>query len=156
MRYAVIEKEALAATWACEKFTDYILGLQFTVETDHKPLVTLLANTDLSKMPPRILSFRLRMMRYSPKIIHVQGKDQTTADALSRALVCTPEISDDDFAEEVEIFALQAVSLVYDSISTDPDSSRSRCRMFFCDGTMQKRMASIYATGHSHAAILEK
>ena len=45
-RYAVIEKEALAATWACEKFSDYILGMSFTLETDHKPLVPLLSTTD--------------------------------------------------------------------------------------------------------------
>ena len=37
--YAQIEKEALAATWACEKFTNYILGVKFTIEMDHKPLV---------------------------------------------------------------------------------------------------------------------
>ena len=73
-RYAVIEKEALAATWACEKFSDYILGMSFTLETDHKPLVPLLSTTDLDKMPPRVLRFRLRMMRFSPVVIHVQGK----------------------------------------------------------------------------------
>ena len=38
-RYAQIEKEALAATWACEKFTTYIQGKTITLETDHKPLV---------------------------------------------------------------------------------------------------------------------
>jgi len=41
-RYAQIEKEALATTWACEKFCTYILGKPFQVETDHKPLVPLL------------------------------------------------------------------------------------------------------------------
>ena len=40
-RYAHIEKEALAATWVCEKFNMYILKRSFLVETDHKPLVPL-------------------------------------------------------------------------------------------------------------------
>ena len=34
-RYAQIEKEALAVTWACEKFNDYILGRKFLIESDH-------------------------------------------------------------------------------------------------------------------------
>ena len=36
-QYAQIEKEALACTWATEKFADYLIGMNFTVETDHKP-----------------------------------------------------------------------------------------------------------------------
>jgi len=35
-RYAQVEKEALAITWSCEKFSSYILGKKFTIETDHK------------------------------------------------------------------------------------------------------------------------
>ena len=50
--YAVIEKEALASTWACERLEEYVLGLRFTLETDHKPLVPLLTTTDLSNIPP--------------------------------------------------------------------------------------------------------
>lgn len=38
-RYAQIEKEALAATWACKNFSNYVLGMKLTLETDHKPLV---------------------------------------------------------------------------------------------------------------------
>ena len=84
-RYAQIEKEALATTWACEKFADYILGKDFTIETDHKPLVPLLGSRCLHGMPPRIQRFRMRLMRYSYRIVHVPGKDLCTADALSRA-----------------------------------------------------------------------
>ena len=46
-RYAVIEKEALASTWACDRFSEYVFGMPFTLETDHKPLVPLLTTKDL-------------------------------------------------------------------------------------------------------------
>ncbi len=103
-RYAVIEKEALAATWGCEKFSDYVLGLHFTLETDHKPLVSLLQTKELSKMPPRILRFRLRLMRFSPTVQYVPGKLQTTADALSRAPVGTPDETDTALISEIDNF----------------------------------------------------
>ena len=52
--YAQIEKEALATTWACERFYDYILGMKIHIETDHKPLVPLLCSKFLDSLPPRI------------------------------------------------------------------------------------------------------
>ena len=79
--YAVIEKEALAATWASERFSEYILGAPFTIETDHKPLVPLLTTKELHNMLLRIQRFRLRLMRFNPEVIHVSGKQQLTADA---------------------------------------------------------------------------
>ena len=46
-RYTQIEKEALAATWAYEKFATYIQGKIITLEMDHKPLVPLLSHQHL-------------------------------------------------------------------------------------------------------------
>ena len=43
-RYARIEKEALATTWACERFNSYLLKKTFEVQTDHKPLIYLLSS----------------------------------------------------------------------------------------------------------------
>ena len=101
-RYAQIEKEALGVTWACEKFTDYILGRKFLIETDHKPLVPLLNSKQLDSMPPRILRFRLRLSRYDYQVCHVPGKCLHTADALSRAPVTGT--ADESLQEEVETF----------------------------------------------------
>ena len=60
-RYAQIEEEALAITWACEKFSTYILGKHISIDTDHKPLVPLLGNKHLDNLPPRVLRFCLRL-----------------------------------------------------------------------------------------------
>lgn len=62
--YAQIEKEALAVTWACEKFADYVLGCSMYIETDHKPLVPLLNTKCLNALPPYVLRFRLRLDRF--------------------------------------------------------------------------------------------
>ena len=84
-RYAQVEKEALAVTWACERFHLYVSGRDFQVETDQKPLISLLEKKLLDQLPPRILSFRLRLMQYTYSISHVPGKQFATANTLSRA-----------------------------------------------------------------------
>ena len=61
-RYATIEKEALGITWACERFRDFLIGKQFHIETDHKPLVSLFGRKDISELSSRIQRFRMRLM----------------------------------------------------------------------------------------------
>ena len=103
-RYAQIEKEALAVTWACEKFSDYVLGRRFQIESDHKPLIPLLNTKQLDTMPPRILRFRLRLARYDYTIHHVPGVHLYTADTLSRAPVGGQDNSDLSFQKEVDAY----------------------------------------------------
>lgn len=81
-RYTQLEKEVLALTWACERFNDFILGLHFELETDHKPLVCLLGGRALDSLPPQIQRFRMGLLRYSYTISHTPGKSLMTADTL--------------------------------------------------------------------------
>ena len=107
-RYAQIEKEVLAVTWACEKFSNYILGCKFEIETDHKLLVPILSTKHLDNLPPRVLRFRLRLARFDYSIQHVPGKLLYTADALSRAPTTTS--GDLTHSEEVETFIATVTS----------------------------------------------
>ena len=106
-RYAQEEKEALAATWACSKFDEYLVGLDLIIETDHKPLVALLERKSLEDVPPRIMRFRLRLMRYRYKVIHIAGKEMYTADTLSRA---TGNIAARSLRADVEAFVYSIMS----------------------------------------------
>ena len=58
-RYAQVEKEALAVTWACERLSTYLIGLSFMIETDHK------RTKALDDLPPRVQRFRLRLLRFA-------------------------------------------------------------------------------------------
>ena len=64
-------------------------------------------------MPPRILRFRLRLMRYTYQVQYVPGKRQAAADALSRGPVGTPEQADELFAEEVEAFTTRVTASLH-------------------------------------------
>ncbi len=59
--------------------------MEFTVETDHKPLISLFGKKTLDNLPPRIARFRMRLMRCRFTVSYIPGKEMYTADALSRA-----------------------------------------------------------------------
>ena len=85
-RYAQIEREALALTWACEKFSMYIIGLKFDLLTDHRPLVPLLSEIPISDLSARLQRFRMRLRNFNYAIYYVPGKELYVPDILSRQL----------------------------------------------------------------------
>ena len=83
--FAQIEKEAWGITWASECFTDYQICLEFHIETDHKPLVSLLSERNLEDLPATVQWFQMWIMRFTYSVSPVPVKSLYTADTLSQA-----------------------------------------------------------------------
>ena len=86
----------LAVTWGCEEMAVYLQGLpEFSIETDHKPLIPILNYKPLIEMLPRIQSLRMKLLRFKFKATHVPGKDLKDADTFSRSPVAVPTKEDE-------------------------------------------------------------
>ncbi|XP_036340795.1 uncharacterized protein K02A2.6-like [Rhagoletis pomonella] len=80
-KYSQTEKDSLALVWAVERYHYYLMGLQFELVTDHKPLETIFKPT--SKPPARIERWLLRLQPYKFKVVYRAGKENI-ADSVSR------------------------------------------------------------------------
>ncbi|XP_065438320.1 uncharacterized protein LOC135981052 [Chrysemys picta bellii] len=79
--YAAIEKECLAMVWALKKLEPYLFGRHFTVHTDHSPLTWL---HQMKGANAKLLRWSLLLQDYDMDVVHVKGRDNLIADALSR------------------------------------------------------------------------
>ena len=83
-RYAQVEKELLAIVFSCEKFDHFTFGRTVHVQSDHKPLESILKKP-LYRAPKRLQAMMMRLQRYDLIISYVSGKLLYLADTLSRA-----------------------------------------------------------------------
>ena len=81
-KYSQTEKEALAIVWACESLYMYLIGKEFNIISDHKPLEIIYSKR--AKAPSaRIQRWILRLQEFCFKVIYKPGKNNI-ADPLSR------------------------------------------------------------------------
>jgi hypothetical protein len=95
-RWPTIEQEAFAIFWSITSLESYLLGQFFHVETDHRNLVYI-----DSALSPKIIRWRLRLQEYDFQIVHIPGKNNVVADALSRCFMTRIESFD---SNEVKSF----------------------------------------------------
>jgi RNase H-like domain found in reverse transcriptase len=79
--YPTHQQELLAIVGALDKFEDQLLGRRFTVVTDHRSLVYLSSQDNLSPRQVRWWEF---LSRFNFRITYVKGSLNIVADALSR------------------------------------------------------------------------
>ena len=77
------KKELLAATWACERFEKYLVGMeQIALYTDDKPLVPLINKKHLTESPLRCQRMPMRLMRFRVTATYAPGKNMVVVDTL--------------------------------------------------------------------------
>ena len=81
--YSNIERELLSAVFAFERFHHYVYGYTATVQTDHKPLVSVWKKSIVCNSP-HLQRLLRRLSQYDVNIEYLKGKDNVVADALSR------------------------------------------------------------------------
>lgn len=79
--YSVIEKEGLALVWAVMKFRQYLLGVEFTLQTDHQPLIYI---NSAKYENSRVMRWALVLQSYRIRLESIKGCDNIGADYLSR------------------------------------------------------------------------
>ena len=81
--YSTIEKEALSLLLAIKHFEVYVGSSVFPLQVyiDHNPLVFVHKMKDKNK---RLLRWSLTLQEYNLEVVHVKGRDNVVADALSR------------------------------------------------------------------------
>ena len=80
-RWSTIEKEAYAVIFALNKFDTIVFGCHIDLFTDHNPLQYLAACAPKSA---KLTRWALSLTRYDISVTHIHGKDNVTADCLSR------------------------------------------------------------------------
>ncbi len=100
--YAQIEKETLAIVFALQRFDTYVYSKDVTVETDHKPLISIVKKS-LTAAPKRLQRMLLRLQRYNYTIVYRPGSQMVIADQLSRAYL--PDATATEFPEEIAALA---------------------------------------------------
>ena len=80
-RWSTIEREAYAVIYALKKFDVWIYGSHIDLYTDHNPLQYLISCVPQSS---KLTRWALSLTRYDISVYHIHGKDNVTADCLSR------------------------------------------------------------------------
>jgi RNase H-like domain found in reverse transcriptase/Reverse transcriptase (RNA-dependent DNA polymerase)/Integrase zinc binding domain len=87
--YAQIEKELNAIVFGTTKFHYYVYGRKVQVQSDHKPLESIMKK-QVNKVSPRLQRLQLKLLKYDLDVTYLPGDKMYLADPLSRAYLKEP------------------------------------------------------------------
>ena len=113
----MIEKETLAVHWAAQWLCTFVRGRRFTIQTDHKPLTSILTTKGFTSdhKSQRINKWSTLLLEYNFGIQYILGVNNTTADCLSWLPLQSLE---EDFSDE-DICIAEVSDITNGAISTD-------------------------------------
>lgn len=97
LRYSNTDRELAACMYAVAKFEPYLIGIKFTIVTDHSALTFLQSKKQLSA---KLTRFAAQLQAFDFRIVYKSGRLNRDADALSRLPVNADESN--AHAEEIE------------------------------------------------------
>ncbi|XP_022833162.1 uncharacterized protein LOC111361060 [Spodoptera litura] len=104
-KYSTYDRELIAIYLAIRHFRRMFEGKEITVFTDHKPLTfALLRNNSKTETPMRTRYLHY-ISQFTSKILHIEGKDNVVADALSRidTITSPSPIDYDELARQQQV-----------------------------------------------------
>ncbi len=116
--YTTGEQELLSIVETLKEFQNILLGQDLVIHTDHKNII-------YGNLPnARIARWRLLLEEFGPKYVHIAGKDNIVADALSR-MEANFEEADATLPQEVrsQVCAYTLARTVPDNSTLLPDAS---------------------------------
>ena len=126
--YSVIEKETLAVHWATQRLRTFVWRRRFTVQTDHKPLTSILTTKGFAshRTSQRINKWSTLLLEYNFDIQYIPGVNNNAADCMSRLPLQSLEedFTDDDICiAEVSDITNGAISTQQFQAATQEDST---------------------------------
>ena len=112
-------REALGIVYACEQFRPYVIGNHFQVETDHESLKWLLN----AQSPARLVRWALRLAEFDFTIVYKSGKNNGSADGLSRLPLKDKHVSPSD---ELDSYLLIAQKKVLEDVDLETEQLKDR------------------------------
>jgi hypothetical protein len=121
--YAVVELELLAIQRAIEKCRLYLAGTDFTVITDHQPLLGILNRKNLDAINNvRIQRLMAKLLGYSFRVEWIPGKNHHMTDSLSRNPVfAAPDHKDIIIRQVTEVIMDESLAEMSDMAKADKD-----------------------------------